>query len=152
MPGERVGELSSALFGAFQDSDNRKADGAIAADDMPQMLNVAATCELPFGSSKPLLNQKGIVNGIIGGWKLTGNFNAESGVPLPISCPGNEVTIRCNLIGNPSFSGGRSKEKRIAGWINPDALERAYGSDQNSWANYDPTDPRSMQFTLKFYW
>jgi len=144
--GGRGGELSGALFGAFQDPDNRKADRAIAADDIPQMLNIAATYELPFGHGKPLLNQKGIVNSVFGGWSLTGNFNAESGVPLPVTCPGNQITNRCNLIGNPSFSGGRSKEQRIADWINPAAYEPAFGNDQTFWANYDPNDPRAYLF------
>jgi hypothetical protein len=144
--GGRVGELSSALFGAFQDPDNRKADRAIAADDIPQMLNIAGSYELPFGHGKRLLNQKGPLNTILGGWSLTGNFNAESGVPLPVSCPGNQVTSRCNLIGNPSFSGGRTKEQRIADWINPAAYQPAFGGDQSFWANYDPTDPRAYLF------
>ena len=95
---------------------------------------------------KPVLNQKGIVNSVFGGWSLTGNFNAESGVPLPVTCPGNQITNRCNLIGNPSFSGGRSKEERIADWINPAAYEPAFGNDQTFWANYDPNDPRAYLF------
>jgi hypothetical protein len=83
---------------------------------------------------------------VLGGWLLTGNFNAESGVPLPISCPGNQITGRCDLIGNPHFQGSRSKEQRIEQWINPDAFAPPFGTDTTFWANYDPTDPRAWQW------
>ncbi len=131
--------------GVFQDKDNKK-DRVIAADDIPQMLNVAATYELPLGSGKPLVNRKGAVNQIVGGWRLTTNLNVQSGVPLAISCPGNQVTSRCNLIGNPQFSGSRSRQQQIADWINPAAFEPPFGSDQNFWANYDPNDDRAYHF------
>jgi len=141
--GGRGGELTGALFGAFQDPDNKKADRAIAADDIPQMLNIAASYELPVGAGKALLNRKGAVNGILGGWRLTGNFNAEAGVPLSIGCPGDQVTSRCNLIGNPkAVPGGQNAND----WINPAAFEPAFGSDQSFWANYDPSDPRAYLF------
>jgi hypothetical protein len=141
--GGRGGALQGALFGAFQDPDNIKVDRAVAADDMPQMLNIAASYELPFGRGKALTSSNRIVNGIFGGWRVTGNFNAESGVPLGIACPAGELTSRCNLIGNPkAVPGGRG----VNDWINPGAFEPAYGSDQSFWANYDPNDPRAYQF------
>jgi hypothetical protein len=141
--GGRGGALVGALFGAFQDPDNRKVDRAVAADDMPQMLNIAASYELPFGKGKTLASSSRVINGVFGGWKLTGNFNAESGVPLEISCPGDQLTSRCNLVGNPkAVPGGRS----IKDWINPAAFEPPFGSDQTFWANYDPNDPRAYQF------
>ncbi|PYV39828.1 MAG: hypothetical protein DMG06_22075 [Acidobacteria bacterium] len=135
------------LFGhGYQDPDNINADRALAPDDIPQMLNVAATYEFPFGDRKPFLNKKGTLNKLLGGWLLTGNFNTQTGVPLAISCPGNQLTSRCNLIGDPQFTGSRSKQERITQWINPAAFEPPFGSDQNFWANYDPTDDRAWRF------
>jgi hypothetical protein len=147
--GGRGGALQGGLFGAFQNPDNKAADRAIAADDIPQMLNLATTYELPFGSGKPYLNHNRLVNGVLGGWRLTGNFNAQTGVPLSISCPGNQITSRCDLIGNPSFGGGRSRAQQIADWINPAAFQPAFGPNdaKNFWgAGYDPNDPRAYQF------
>jgi hypothetical protein len=154
--GGRGGALASTFGGitTFQDPDNKGADRALSLEDVPHMLNIAATYELPVGRGKALLNRKGIVNGILGGWKLSGNFNAQSGLPLSIFCPADEIQSlssvsgvgRCNLIGDPHFSGQRSKAQRIAQWINPAAFEPAFGSDQNFWANYDPTDPRAWLF------
>ena len=84
--GGRGGQLESTFGGpwTFQDPDNRNADRAIAVDDIPQQFNVAATYELPVGTGKAFLNRKGIVGRILGGWKLSGNFNAQEGLPLPI--------------------------------------------------------------------
>ncbi|MGH7744834.1 MAG: hypothetical protein ACREQ5_08480, partial [Candidatus Dormibacteria bacterium] len=158
--GGRGGALVSTFGGAtsYQDPSNRNAFGdghQLAVDDIPQMLNIGATYELPVGSGKTLLNRKGIVNGILGGWKLSGNFNAEGGLPLSIYCPFSNLQSastpgvaggRCNLIGDPHFTGNRSKAQRIADWINPAAFEPAFGSDPAFWANPDPTDPREWTF------
>src|SRR5262249_5022537 len=123
-----------------------RRDRMIAFDDIPQMLNVAASYELPFGNGKAFLNQKGIWNGVFGGWKLSTNFNAQDGVPLAITCPSNQLTSRCNLIGDPKFQGGRSKQERIQQWINPAAFEPPFGSDESFWGNYDPNDDRAWVF------
>jgi len=159
--GGRGGQLESTYGGpwTFQDPDNRNADRAIAVDDIPQQFNVGATYDLPVGSGKAFLNRKGIIGGIFGGWKLSGNFNAQEGLPLPISCPSStlqqlstpgtsflESGGRCNMIGNPHFSGHRTKAEQIADWINPAAFEPAFGNDPTFWASYDPTDPRAWTF------
>jgi hypothetical protein len=154
--GGRSGALVSAFGGSspFQDPDNRNADRGLSVDDIPHMLNIGATYELPVGKGKALLNRKGIVNGILGGWKLSGNFNAQSGVPLAITCPADNAqgilsvsnVGRCNLIGDPHFKGSRTKAQREAQWINPAAFEPAYGSDQTLWASQDPSDNRMWLF------
>jgi hypothetical protein len=144
--GGRALGWNGGFGGNFQDIDNKTVDRAIAADDIPHMFNLAVTYELPIGNGKPLLNRKGALNAILGGWRLTNNFNAQSGLPLAIGCPGNELTSRCNLIGDPKFHGDRSKEQRIEQWLNPAAFEPPFGSDENFWANYDPTDDRAWRF------
>jgi hypothetical protein len=155
--GGRGGQLESTFGGpqTFQDPDNRNADRAIAVDDIPQMFNIAATYELPVGRGKALLNRKSTLGSILGGWKLSGNFNAQRGLPLPISCPSSTLQQqsqpgtafqqsggRCNLIGDPHFSGHRSKSQEIADWINPAAFEPAFGL----LGALDPSDPRAWTF------
>jgi hypothetical protein len=53
---------------------------------------------------------------------------------------------RVNVVGNPGFSGSRSKAQKIADWINPTAFEPVFGSDQNFWLNYNSADPRAWLF------
>jgi len=129
--------------GAYQDPDNRNEDRSIAYDDIPQMFNAVANYDLPVGAGKALLNRPGALNAVFGGWRLTANFNAQSGVPLPITGPCNQLTCRPNLIGNPSaVPGGQN----AAHWINPAAFEPVFGNDQSFWANPNPDDPREWAF------
>lgn len=142
----------------YQDPDNRNADRALDTGDIPQILSFNATYFLPFGAGKRFLNQKGVLNQVVGGWRLAGNFVAESGLPLHISCPRDTLqsaivanvngadTARCDLVGNPHIAKGSSKAQREADWINPNAFEPSFGSDQNVWKHYDPTASYAWQF------
>jgi hypothetical protein len=152
-----VGNVRGQLY---QNPDNRKVDRALDRNDIPQVLSVFGSYDLPFGVGRSFLNQKGVLNEVVGGWKLTGNFIAQSGLPLPIGCPQDTLqsaiddqvggstakTNRCNLVGDPHFSGGRSKQQQIADWINPAAFQPSFGGDQTFWANPNPADPREWQF------
>jgi hypothetical protein len=125
----------------YQDPDNIK-DRMLSVEDIPQMLNITAAYELPVGKGKALLNQGGPLNHILGGWKLVGNFNAESGIPLQVTCPGDALTSRCDLIGNPNAVPGGQNASH---WINAGAFQPPFGGDQTFWANYNPNDPRAYQ-------
>src|SRR5262249_23740402 len=82
---------------AHQVRDSRHADRALSPDDIPQVFNFAGTYELPFGPGRWLGGQaKSWTSRLLGGWKLSTNFNAQKGVPLQISGPCNylQSTIR----------------------------------------------------------
>lgn len=133
----------SGTSSSYQNPDNRSLDRSLAVDDIPQMFNFASTYELPFGKGKSLLNQGGLLNGIAGGWQLSGTFNAESGVPVSISGPCDQITCRPDLIGNPrAVSGGQN----AAHWINPAAFAPPFGTDQTFWSNYNPDSPLAYQW------
>jgi len=152
--GGRSSALGAQTGGFCQNLDDINVDRALAPGDIPQMLNVAATYQLPFGKGRYFLDKGGIANQLLGGWLLSENFNAESGVPLPISGPCDSLqditqggsNCRVDLVGNPGFGGGRSLQEKIADWINPAAFEPSFGSDQSFWTNYNPADPRAWQF------
>jgi hypothetical protein len=138
---------SSGVFGTgCQNEDNRRADRTISIVDMPQQFNFAGTYELPFGKGRTYLNHGGALNALLGGWVLTGNFNAASGTPLQVTGPCDAVTCRPDLIGDPSLSHSRPKSDRINDWINPNAFQPPYGGDQSFWQNPTSTDPRYWQF------
>jgi len=155
--GGRVGAVSTGsingsggtgTLGAFyQNPDNEAEDRSVAQDDITHMFNMAASYELPVGRGQALLrNANTLVNGALGGWRLTGNFTAQSGVPLYVSGPCNAVTCRPDLVGDPALSHSRPKTALEADWINAAAFEPAYGSDQSFWAKPNPSDPRWWQF------
>jgi hypothetical protein len=145
MTGGLAGQVanSGGYGGSFQNPDDRDADRAVAASDVPNILNIVAIYQLPFGTGKPFLNHRGLTNQILGGWVLTTNFNAESGVPISVTCPSDALTNRCDVIGNPkAVPGGHNAND----WINPAAFQPAFGNDQSFWANPDPNDPRWWQY------
>jgi hypothetical protein len=142
--GGRAGNVPGIINGGnYQNIDNIRGDRTLAPSDIPQMFNFSSTYQLPFGVGRAFLNQRGILNGVFGGWRLSGTFNAQSGVPLTIYGPCDQITCRPDMVGYAGFSGSRTKAQRIQQWINPAAFQPPYGNDQTFWANYDPTDPRA---------
>jgi hypothetical protein len=115
------------------DYDNRKRYDALAPDDTPHVLNLAATYELPFGKGKPFLSGGGLGDKVFGGWKISQNWNFQSGVPLAFTCPYNGIYSKyCNAVGD--LSAGRSsktKAQREDQWFNPAALQPTWGLDPN---------------------
>ena len=50
--------------------------------DIPHRWVTSGTAELPFGKGKWFLNTGGIVNALVGGWRLSGIFTLQSGQPF----------------------------------------------------------------------
>ena len=128
----------------YQNPGDRNADRSVAPYDLPQIFNFAATYQLPLGRGQRFLKQRGILNGLIGGWQLTPSFNAQSGFSLSITCPSDQVTSRCDMIGNPrAVPGGQN----AAHWVNPAAFQPPFGPDTNNfWANYDPNADQAYNY------
>ncbi len=116
---------------AGEDPDNRRRYVGLAPDDIPQILNLAVTYELPFGAGKPFLSRKGRAAKVVGGWKLTQNWNFQRGVPLlftSLAC--NGVSCRPDLIGDPSRGRGSKTRQQLENqYFDPAALEAPFGSD-----------------------
>ena len=78
--------------------------------------------ELPVGEGKQFLNQPGLVNEIVGGWKLSGIWSLESGFPFTpqiandATLNSNCCTLTPNKTGNPAPA-----HKGINSWFNPGA-------------------------------
>jgi hypothetical protein len=170
----RIGIVGGGLGigGGAQDPDNRHVDRALSPDDIPQVFNFSGTYELPFGPGRLLGNQsKGWVGQLFGGWKLSGSFNVQSGVPLGISGPCNDLqstiksqnfwvgACRPNLIGDPSAGkSGKDRTQLEQQWFNPGAFEAAYGSDptliyaltNGVYPDGTPLDPNSVDALWRF--
>jgi hypothetical protein len=148
-------------YGYFaQNPDNRRADRALSGDDIPQILNLAMTYELPLGPGHSFVGGvAGVPRLLTQGWKISTNFNIQSGVPLAITGPANYLTNRPNLIGDPSA--GRSRKSRYQQeqqWFNPNAFEAVFGSDPSLlsamasgvYPNGAPFDPNAVDALWRF--
>ncbi len=68
-----------------------KRNWSLSDFDIPQILSVAATYDLPFGHNKAFLNQNSIANQVLGGWQLNTIISASSGSPFGILMANNEL-------------------------------------------------------------
>jgi hypothetical protein len=50
--------------------------------DIPHRWVTSGNYDLPFGKGKPFLNRGGIVNTLLGGWRISGIFQIQSGQPF----------------------------------------------------------------------
>jgi hypothetical protein len=139
----------------WQNYSDIAGDRSEAPWDMPQILSIESTYQLPFGKGRRF-NLRGLPNAILGGWQLGGMFAAQSGVPLSITGPCDGMTslatgdCRPNLVGNPtSFSGPRTKAQQIKQWLNPAAFEPVFGNNQSFWASPNVNSNQWWQFATE---
>jgi hypothetical protein len=83
---------------------------SISSYDQPQVVKVGISYELPVGRGKAFgANWNGIVNGIVGGWKLQFIGDYSSGTPLAFAAnsPDSATNLSTNraLLTNPSGVG-----------------------------------------------
>jgi len=141
--GGRTGTTGFTAF-SWQNPDDQKGGYGLAPDDIAQQFNFATVYDLPFGKSKPLLNQGRWLNGVFGGWQFSGTFNAESGIPITVSGPCDQITCRPNLIGNAKGVPGGQNENE---WINAAAFSPPFGTEsQGMWTNYNPNSALAYQW------
>lgn len=73
-------------FSGFdENSFNARAQKALSINDYPQNLVVSFSYELPFGPGKKFLPAGGPAGKVVGGWKLAGILNYQSGPPQLVS-------------------------------------------------------------------
>jgi len=94
-----------------------------------------------------------VLNGLIGGWELSGILMFSSGFPLSVGLASSNLlsgTQRPNLIGDPSTSGPASK--RIDGYFNVNAFSQpavdVYGTAPRMLSNYRRYGVRTGDLTL----
>jgi hypothetical protein len=98
--------------GYDQDSYNARAQKGLSINDYPQNLVITYSYELPFGPGKKFLSTGGVAGRIVGGWKIAGVQNYQSGPPQAFTEPcnlgeGNQIT------GNNDNGGGFSCRPNI---------------------------------------
>ena len=77
---------------------NLQRQRAIAADNVPFSMTVAAVYDLPFGNKQKYLNGGGFTNYIVGGWQLSPIWSYNYGIPFAFG------SSNCNVV--PQFREG----------------------------------------------
>ena len=100
------------------DNNRRDWDKAYSSYDIPHRFVLNFEYELPVGVGRPLLNRKGIVNAIAGGWRVTGIGTLQSGPPISVnttnatsSFNGGNAAQRPNRTGITSRTTGSVRER-----------------------------------------
>jgi hypothetical protein len=109
---------------------------AVTMDDTPHVLSAAFVYQLPVGSGKRYLNERGPVNAVLGGWQVSTIFRYSSGLPLFFRVNGTA----CNVPGQ--FRAGC-----IPAIVNPDAVfaqsKGSYDPNAGPLFNKDAFEPLS---------
>jgi carboxypeptidase family protein len=81
--GAAAGAQNAMFARSFQQDfyDNR-SERSVTSSDIPHVLALSYTYELPIGPGKPLVNKKGAVGKIVGGWQVSSIHLYQSGRPL----------------------------------------------------------------------
>jgi hypothetical protein len=94
---------------------DRRSERALASWDTPHQLVLSYVYELPFGPGKSLINRRGVVGQVVGGWQINGITLLQTGPPLQIS-GGNDPgafagTTRPNWNGRNASKDGRIEDR-----------------------------------------
>ncbi len=115
-----------------QNNNCRTCETASADFDVRHTLSANSVYELPFGSGRKYLNNRGVSNLFLGGWQLSGIVSARSGNPVNIiieraasSLPDGLSVQNGEYFTRPDYVGGVSivpAHQTINQWINPAAF------------------------------
>ncbi len=82
----------SSQFGAV-DSWNNHDSKSYGFNDMPQLASFSYVYDLPVGLGRHFLNHPGVANQIIGGWKISGIQQYQSGQPESVEDPRTDESL-----------------------------------------------------------
>jgi len=68
-----------------QDQYNRRLEKSIGRYDQTHAVKLSTIYELPFGKGRKWMNQGGLANGLLGGWRISGIQSYFSGFPLALT-------------------------------------------------------------------
>lgn len=68
----------------YQNYYDLKSERNVTSSDIPNVLSISYTYQLPFGPGKHFLNHGGALGKVVGGWEVSGIQNYQSGRPIHI--------------------------------------------------------------------
>lgn len=104
----------SDAYGFAMDHYNRGLEKSIGMFDVTHNAKFSAVYDLPFGKGRSMLNKGGLVNALVGGWRISGIATYASGQPaaistsnsLPLFAGGNRPYITSYDNWRPEYNGG----------------------------------------------
>lgn len=112
--GATSGAENAIYAGSFyQDYYNPKGERAVTSSDIPHVVSLSYTYELPFGPGKHYLNT-GVLSRAVGGWSVSGIHQYQSGRPIhieydafgasnPYFAAGDGFSFRPNIVPGQPF-------------------------------------------------
>jgi hypothetical protein len=100
-----------------------QGDYGLCDFDVRQIFHLSGGYALPIGRGRALLSDAGrLVNGVLGGWRMSGILTLQTGQPLTIGCnPGTSASFGCNalLVPGQDVNDGLHNVNQ---WLNPAAF------------------------------
>ncbi len=124
------GDIAAGGGPSGQSFYNRRLEKAISTNDVPHVVAISYTYELPFGPGKAFLNGGGVTGKIVGGWQFTGIHQYQAGRPIALTA--NNTLPIFNGTLRPDAILGVDKQLSPADplqdrWINPAAFAAPQG-------------------------
>lgn len=124
--------LFSVFSGMTQTAYNFAAEKSYAVNDIPHNLAISYSYELPLGPGKRFANKGGVAGKIIGGWKVSGIHQYQSGAPGQVFQNNENSGLFIGGFGDPGPSAAfLSRPNRVPG-VSPKADR----------SNFDPATGR----------
>lgn len=113
--GATAGAENAQYAGSFsQDYYNPQGDRSVTSSDIPHVVSLSYTYDLPLGQGKRFLNHGGVVNKVAGGWSVSGLHQYQSGRPIhieydatggsnPFFAAGDGFSFRPNIVPGQPF-------------------------------------------------
>jgi outer membrane receptor protein involved in Fe transport len=156
------------LFGgSIQNNDDLASEYSLSSYDIPHNLAIGYGVDLPFGRGKHFMGDShGVLNGVIGGWRVNGITTIRSGVPIALTqvFPGSALSqlgggtgyfgaqglwMRPNVVSGCNKKVSGSREFRAAnGWFNTACFQPVNTGTTVAFGNEPRVDPNMRQDTM----
>ncbi len=133
---DAFGPIGQSAYGGYRNPNllGFRYDYGSCTQDVRNRVTLNAEYELPFGAGKRFANVGGVTNAVIGEWKASLVFQAQTGNPVFLTSS-NQGGSYPDRIGDPFAAGGTAnpatqpqfncatKTKTLAQWFNPCAFK-----------------------------
>ena len=105
---------------------NLSLERSVSAHNLPHSLSASFIYELPVGRKKAFgSNLNRAVDGVAGGWQISGVFKVDSGFPLRFTAPNNTFSLGGNQVPNVSdLKLANVDHPTIERWFNTEAFSQ----------------------------